>query len=297
MAPDAVTIGSKWGYTYTADWQVTVGVDEAHEVKEHSLPVLERQISESGLTLGSYLDLYQIHSATLSSGVLENDAVLKRLDALRRSGIVIGLSLSGPGQAETLWRALEVEVDGAPLFGSVQATWNLLERSAEKALEAAAGAGWGVIVKEAVANGRLTSRNQDPAFAPAKARLHALAEEQDSTIDALALAAVLAQPWATVVLSGAARVDHLLSNVGALRVTWSDELDAELVDLAEPAAVYWQTRSSVGLELTRKERGRASRGSPASSRCCAAVKQINLRLIRPNPLNLRRRQCSPDLRR
>ena len=66
IGPDEVTIGSKWGYTYTAEWQVEA---EVHEVKEHSLSVLQRQVQQSRALLGQHLDLYQIHSATLRSGV------------------------------------------------------------------------------------------------------------------------------------------------------------------------------------------------------------------------------------
>src|SRR5579871_5671346 len=69
ISPDDVTVGSKWGYTYTAGWKVDA---EKHEVKDHSLAVLRRQTSESRDLLGPYLKLYQIHSATLESGVLEN---------------------------------------------------------------------------------------------------------------------------------------------------------------------------------------------------------------------------------
>ena len=65
IAPGAVTVGSKWGYTYTADWQVEA---EQHEVKEHSLPVLQRQTAESNAQFGQHLDLYQVHSATLRCG-------------------------------------------------------------------------------------------------------------------------------------------------------------------------------------------------------------------------------------
>ena len=50
IRPDQATVGSKWGYTYTAGWQVEA---EKHEVKEHSLPVLRRQIGESRDLLGS----------------------------------------------------------------------------------------------------------------------------------------------------------------------------------------------------------------------------------------------------
>jgi aryl-alcohol dehydrogenase-like predicted oxidoreductase len=55
-----------------------------------------------------------------------------------------------------------MRVDGVRLFDAVQATWNLLEPSAGPALAEAHAAGLGVIVKEALANGRLTDRNDDP---------------------------------------------------------------------------------------------------------------------------------------
>ncbi len=164
--PASVTVGSKWGYTYTADWQVTLPAGQKHEVKDHTLPVLQRQWQESQSLLGDQLNLYQIHSATLDSGVLEDTAVLTHLAHLRSTGTVIGLSLSGTGQADTLWRALEIEVDGQLLFGSVQATWNILEQSATAVLTAAHEAGLGVIVKEALANGRLTPATKPPTFNP-----------------------------------------------------------------------------------------------------------------------------------
>jgi aryl-alcohol dehydrogenase-like predicted oxidoreductase len=243
--PGEVTVGSKWGYTYTAGWQVQA---EKHEVKDHSLPVLKRQMVESRDYLGRYLRLYQIHSATLDSGVLENQAVLDELARLRDDGLVIGLSLSGPNQADTLRRALAIHAGGKPLFRSVQATWNLLAREAGAALAEAHAAGMGVIVKEALANGRLTDRNHDPAFAASRRVLAAAAAEAETTLDALALAAALAQPWAGVVLSGAARVDHLWANVAAveladLRGEWLAQWLPRLASLAEPPEAYWQTRA------------------------------------------------------
>ena len=159
-----ITVGSKWGYTYTAGWQVELPAEEKHEVKDHSLAVLNRQFDESRSNLGDCLDLYQIHSATLDSEVLENDEVLSRLAELRDSGLTIGFSTSGPQQAATIRKGLAIERGGRPLFESVQATWNLLEQSAGSALAEAHDAGRGVIVKEALANGRLTSRNTDVEF-------------------------------------------------------------------------------------------------------------------------------------
>jgi aryl-alcohol dehydrogenase-like predicted oxidoreductase len=240
--PQSVTIGSKWGYTYTADWQITA---EHHEIKEHSLPVLNRQIDESCGLLGSQLDLYQIHSATLESGVLDNLPVLSRLAELRDGGLAIGLSMSGPAQSEILLRAMEIEFGGKPLFSAVQATWNLLAQEAGDVLKQAYGAGMGVIIKEAVANGRLTSRNQNPAFKTQRELLEKTAHSCGTTIDALALAAVLAQPWVDVVLSGAANIEHIRSNVQAFNIEPGDWIDDLLTSLKEDPQEYWQKRSAL----------------------------------------------------
>jgi len=218
LPPKAVTVGSKWGYTYVGDWQVDARI---HEVKDHSLAALRRQIAESRALLGAYLDLYQIHSATLETGVLDDLAVLTELGALRASGLTIGVSVSGPRQAEVIRRALAVSVDGVNPFQSVQATWNLLEPSAGPPLAEAHEAGWGVIVKEALANGRLADRDQE------------------------AIAAALANPWVDVVLSGAVTEAQVRSNVGALAVRLSPDELAELSKLAEPPDQYWKERSQL----------------------------------------------------
>lgn len=240
VPPDEVVVGSKWGYIYTAGWQVEA---DKHEVKDHSLPVLRQQWRETQSNLNGYLRLYQIHSATLDSGVLDNSEVLAELARLKGQGIAIGLTLSGANQADVLYKALGVTADGARLFDTVQATWNLLEPSAGSALAEARTTGLGVIVKEALANGRLTPRNDQPAFAGKLSLLRREAERLETTVDALAIAAALAQPWADVVLSGAATVEQLRSNVLAVTVRWDDEAAARLGELAEPPETYWDTRS------------------------------------------------------
>ncbi|HXO58720.1 MAG TPA: aldo/keto reductase [Candidatus Acidoferrum sp.] len=216
LQPKSVTVGSKWGYTYVGDWRVDARV---HEVKDHSLAALRRQIDESRELLGEYLDLYQIHSATLESGVLDDPGVLAELNKLRADGLAIGLSVSGPRQAEVIRRALAVRVDGVNPFQSVQATWNLLEPSAGPALAEAHDAGWGVIIKEALANGRLAVRDQD------------------------AIAAALANPWVDVALSGAVTVDQVRSNVMAAAIALSPDELADLAKMAEPPDQYWKERS------------------------------------------------------
>jgi aryl-alcohol dehydrogenase-like predicted oxidoreductase len=243
IAPADAFVASKWGYTYTADWKVEA---EKHEIKDHTLPVLLRQYAESRNLLGAHLDLYQIHSATLESGVLDDRAVLTELVRMRSTtGLKIGLTLSGPRQAETLRRAQNAEIDGQRVFDCVQATWNLLEPSAGPALQTAHHAGMGVIVKEALANGRLTARNQDAAFAEKQRLLEAEANRLATTPDALALAAVLAQPWADVVLSGAATVEQLHSNLGALAVSWDKDIGRRLGAVREEPQEYWRLRGGL----------------------------------------------------
>ena len=231
LARGDATVGSKWGYTYTADWRIDV---DEHEVKDLSVSTLRRQLGETRALIGEHLALYQIHSATLESGVLDDAAVREELARLREDGVRVGLTATGPRQAATIERALEV---GG--FDAVQATWNVHERSATAALAAAHEAGLGVIVKEALANGRLTARGDTDG------RLTAAARERGTTPDALALAAVLAQPWVDVVLSGVATVDTLRSNLAALDLAWDAQAEEALAPLAEPADEYWERRSEL----------------------------------------------------
>ena len=235
-------LSSKWGYTYTADWQIQA---DAHEVKEHSLEFLNRQFSKSLDLLGDNLKLYQIHSATLDSGVLDNQPVLQRLHELKQDGLAIGLSVSGEHQSDVIRKAIGIKFDGQCLFNTCQTTWNVLETSATAALNEAHQSGMGIIVKESLANGRLTDRNTADDFQEKRALLEELANHHQTTIDAVALAAVLAQPWAGAVLSGAASEAHLTSNLQATEISLSSDQIEQLTNIAEPAAQYWSTRSAL----------------------------------------------------
>jgi aryl-alcohol dehydrogenase-like predicted oxidoreductase len=228
--PADVFVASKWGYTYTAGWRMDA---DEHEVKDLSVATLRRQLAETREHLGSHLQLYQIHSATIESGVLEDAEVLAELAALRATGVAVGLTATGPGQPTTIDAAI-----AAGAFDAVQATWNLHERSAGAALARADAAGMRVIVKEAVANGRLTDRAAAPPLA-------AVARERNVGADAIAIAVALAQPWADVVLSGASTPAMLESNLAALTVSVGADLEERLAGLAEPPEAYWERRSAL----------------------------------------------------
>jgi aryl-alcohol dehydrogenase-like predicted oxidoreductase len=229
---DDVVIGSKWGYTYTADWTTDA---EHHEVKDHSVRTYDRQRAETAELLGERLDLYQIHSVTPESPALTDKELHARLAEAAAQGTTIGFSTSGPAQAEAIRAALKVTVEGEPLFRTVQSTYNALETSAAPALAEAHDAGLTVIVKEGMANGRLAAPHAPDA-------LRAVAAETSLGCDAVALALVLRQPWAGVVLSGAATANQLASNLHAAVVDLDDAQLARLAELAEDPQVYWQRR-------------------------------------------------------
>jgi aryl-alcohol dehydrogenase-like predicted oxidoreductase len=243
IEPGQVVVASKWGYTYTAGWSPSA---TQHEVKDHSLAAFERQLAESVERLGRHLSVYQIHSVTAESRTLEDDALIDAIALLRERGIRAGLSVSGAGQDVAIRRSLEVRRDGERVFDSAQATWNLLERGAESALQDAHGAGMKVVMKESLANGRLTqgNRDEDDVLFPAVVRIRELAESRGTTIETLALGAALARPWADVVLTGAATVGQIHSNVAALGLAYDPELEEELRSVSINSAEYWRARSS-----------------------------------------------------
>ncbi|MET9503017.1 aldo/keto reductase [Streptomyces sp. NPDC006622] len=229
---DDIVVGSKWGYTYTADWTTDA---ERHEVKDHGVGTYERQRAETAGVLGDRLDVYQIHSVTPDSPALTDKELHARLAEAAAGGLTIGFSTSGPAQADAVRAALAVEVDGAPLFRTVQSTYNVLETSAGPALAEAHDAGLTVIVKEGMANGRLAGPHAPDA-------VRAVAEETGLGCDAVALAVVLRQPWARVVLSGAATVAQLSSNLHAAVVDLEEDQLTRLAALSEEPGAYWERR-------------------------------------------------------
>lgn len=243
IEPGEIVVASKWGYTYTAGWSTSAA---QHEIKDHSLATFERQLAESLERLGEYLSVYQIHSVTAAGTTLDDDALIDALAALPDRGIRVGLTVSGPGQDVAIRRSLEVRRRGVRIFDFVQATWNLLERGAESALEDAHAAGVRVVVKEALANGRLTNanQNQDGVLSSRVASIRKLAEQRGSAIESLALAAALARPWAGVVLSGAATVGQIQRSVAAGNLIYDARLDLELRQVAMSSADYWRARNS-----------------------------------------------------
>jgi aryl-alcohol dehydrogenase-like predicted oxidoreductase len=231
--PDDVAVGSKWGYVYVGDWRMDPSVQE---VKDLSAETLRRQVVESERVLGRRPDPFQIHSATVESGVFEDREVIRDLSSLRAAGWTLGFTTTGPRQADAIRRGLEIMVDGVPLFASVQSTWNVLEPSAGPALADASADRRTVLIKEALANGRLALASGPLASAATRLR---------TAPDRIALAAALAHDWADIVLSGAVTPDQVRSNVAALELSLGADDLGELGALARSAERYWAERAEL----------------------------------------------------
>ena len=259
----------------TAAWRIQVDDGEAHEVKKHTVEQHQRQLAETRVILGDKLHLYQvacssnseacpslivarlhtsrlrshhppqqIHSATEASGVLTDPDVLDALATLRDQGVAVGASVSFPQGKPLELATAATSADAKPLFASVQATYNLLDQSAGPLLEAAAAQGVFVIIKEGVANGRLTARN---IGSQALELLEAEAAKLSTTPDALALAWILTQPFVGMVLSGASTCEQLRSNVAALKLVPLEPALHERLGkaLAQECEQYWQDRRNL----------------------------------------------------
>lgn len=227
-----VTVASKWGYRYVGDWEMTA---ETHERKDHSLAAFQEQWAATQHELGSHVDVYQIHSLTPDSPALTDEPLLDALAALRDNGVRVGFSTSGPRQGDVVRQAITITRGGDPLFRVVQSTWNLLEPSVGPALQEAADAGVHVVVKEALANGRLVDGDSP--------ELQGAATDLGIPLHQAAFAAVAAQPWLGHVLSGAVTGSQVEENVAAASIPLSpSQIDTLMVAKEDPRE-YWAARS------------------------------------------------------
>ena len=234
---NSAEIASKWGYTYTANFDPNA---IQHEVKEHSIEKLNEQWNVTQQLL-PHIKYYQIHSATFESGVLKNDKVLNRLNELKEQyNLIIGLTTSGKNQTEVLKRALEIEKNGSLLFGLYQVTYNIFDQSLA---EIAEGIEAKLVVKEAMANARIFPNSDFPHYTDAYAILSNLALKYNVGIDAIALRFCIDSLPIFKVLSGAATTEHLRSNLKANDFILEKEDVNLLQSLRIDNEIYWGERS------------------------------------------------------
>jgi len=181
----SIEIATKWGYTYVANFDPKA---EVHEIKEHS--------------------------STFETGVLRNERILNRLAVLKEEyGLHMGLSTTGANQVEVLKEALDVEVEGVALFDAFQVTYNLFDQSLATMSKEFLKHNKRLIIKEALANGRVFPNKKYPHYASAYKTLQTLADKYSVGLDAIALRFCMDSIDVYKVLSGASNSVHLSDNL------------------------------------------------------------------------------------
>ncbi|MBJ2176508.1 aldo/keto reductase [Aureibaculum sp. A20] len=238
----SIVVSTKWGYTYVANFDPNAKI---HEVKEHSLVNLNKQWEQSKKLL-PYLKVYQIHSATLDTGVLENTEVLKRLHELKKEyNITIGLTTTGDNQTEVLEKALSIQVENEDLFQSFQCTFNMLDQSIvkyKKILQERTGP---FIIKEALANGRLIPNENYSKYNSLYEFMTHIGEKYKVGADAIALRYGMEIFPNAMVLSGANNDIHLRANLKANQFSLTSAEIKQLTDFGISSYDYWKERKQL----------------------------------------------------
>lgn len=238
-----LVLGTKWGYTYVANWEI--GFNGKHEIKEHSLSKLKEQWQTSKNLLPE-LGIYQVHSATLESGILDNTNVLEELYTIKKeTGLTIGISTSGTQQSNVIEKALGIKVNGEDLFTSFQVTYNVLEQSTYPILNQLLKENKTVIIKESLANGRVFKSDAFKNYQKNYKTLEALANNHNVSVDAIALRFIIDALEPTYLLSGASNTVQLDSNYKALDIVLSKSDLEKLKQLKTNPNNYWEERSSL----------------------------------------------------
>lgn len=234
-----IIVATKWGYTYVANFEPNAKV---HEVKEHSLNKLNEQWEASKKLLPN-LKYYQIHSLTLESGVLENDAVLERLFELKETyNIKVGLTVTGSNQAEVLQKGIDVQYNGEQLFEVFQCTYNVLDQSIYDMGYQIISEGKQLVIKEALANGRLFSNADYPGYDNLYKKVEAISRKYAVGIDAINLQFCLAKLKGAIVLSGANNPKYLEQNLKATKFQLNRKEVEQLSQFKISPKIYWEER-------------------------------------------------------
>jgi aryl-alcohol dehydrogenase-like predicted oxidoreductase len=238
----SVEVATKWGYTYTANFDANATI---HEVKEHSLSKLKEQWNFSKKLL-PYLKVYQIHSATLETGVLENTDVLAYLAFLKREHkLIIGLTTTGTNQLEVIKKALKVTINEIQVFDLFQVTYNFLDQSLQEISAELVRQNKQIVIKEALANGRVFRNHTYPHYTEMYRTLERLSKKHSVGVDAISLKYCEQTITDSIVLSGASTSEQLKENLKLHTFTLSNNDIDILNGLKVTPDFYWAERKKL----------------------------------------------------
>ena len=184
--------------------------DGAKSVYDFSYGETFRFVERSLRNLGTdWIDLLQIHSGSVE--VIRRGETLSAMKVLQEQGKARYLGIS----VDTEEAALEAIRCGG--FDCIQLSYHLLDRVMEnRVIPEAEAAGVGIIVKDSLSKGRLTSKAVDIADAGLRERIGTYAQKAASlsiSLPQYALRFVLSNSGISTVIVGTKRRQHLLENL------------------------------------------------------------------------------------
>jgi aryl-alcohol dehydrogenase-like predicted oxidoreductase len=202
-----------------------------------------------------YIDLYWLHMWDANTPI---DETMAALDDLVRAGKVRYIGVSDTPAWKIVEANLIARFRGWSAFVGLQIEYSLLERTVEQELVPMAGEfGLGITpwspLKSGVLSGKYTRANSGKHKADRGAlvdhflneqtyalidELEVIARSHETTVAAVALAWVHAQPAVSSVIIGARRLSQLEDNVRAVDVHLTGEELARLDDLTQPTVGF-----------------------------------------------------------
>ena len=238
----SIQIATKWGYTYVANFDVNAVI---HEIKEHSIEKLQEQWEVSKAFM-PHLKVYQIHSTTLETGVLANEAVLNQLALLKKEhNLEIGITTTGANQVAVIKKALDVTVGGHQLFDAFQVTYNMLDQSLGEISRELVQQKKNIIIKEALANGRVFRNKTYKHYDGLYIELERLSRKYKVGVDAIALQFCGQTLPTGILLSGASNTEQLQENLKLNTFHLSEEEIQELAAFKIDPITYWEERNQL----------------------------------------------------
>ena len=188
-----------------------------------------------------YCDFFLIINFWISRVEIGENLIFK-FKIKKTHSILIGLSTSGDNQNEIIQKALDITINNQSLFDSFQVTYNVFDQSLLSISKNLIKLKKQIIVKEALANGRVFPNKNYPNYNVMYKALGSMATKYNVGVDAIALRFCMDTINPYMVLSGAAEAPHIGSNLQADSFQLSPtELD-QIKALATTPSTYWNER-------------------------------------------------------
>jgi aryl-alcohol dehydrogenase-like predicted oxidoreductase len=138
-----------------------------------------------------------------------------------------------------------IEVHDSQLFDTFQVTYNILDQSLLEVADDLIGNGKRIIIKEALANGRIFRNKNYPEYAYLYQTLEQMAKKYEVGVDAVALRFCVDSIRPFLVLSGASEDIQIKENLKSNRIKLEEEDINILKDFKITPDSYWSERKQL----------------------------------------------------